>query len=58
MKSLTIHGGRPLCGEVAVGGFKNAALPVLFATVLTSDVSVIDNLPFSAPSIQIGAETV
>lgn len=45
MKSLTIHGGRPLCGEVAVGGFKNAALPVLFATVLTSDVSVIDNLP-------------
>lgn len=45
MKKLTIRGGRPLCGEVAVSGFKNAALPVLFATILIRDICVIDNLP-------------
>ncbi|MBO7293137.1 MAG: UDP-N-acetylglucosamine 1-carboxyvinyltransferase [Clostridia bacterium] len=45
MKRLTICGGRPLCGEVAVSGFKNAALPVLFATILIRDICVIENLP-------------
>ena len=45
MKTLTICGGKPLRGEVAVSGFKNAALPVLFATILTKDISIIDNLP-------------
>lgn len=45
MKKLTIRGGRPLFGEVAVSGFKNAALPVLFATILVRDISLIDNLP-------------
>ncbi len=45
MKKLLLHGGVPLYGEVSVTGFKNAALPILFATILTSDVSVIDNLP-------------
>lgn len=45
MKKLLITGGVPLHGEVSISGFKNAALPVLYATVLTGDVSVIENLP-------------
>ena len=45
MKKLILRGGNRLFGEVTVGGFKNAALPILFATVLTADVSVIENLP-------------
>ena len=45
MKKLCIRGGARLFGEVRISGFKNAALPVLYATVLTADVSVIENLP-------------
>ena len=45
MKKLVITGGVPLSGEVTVSGFKNAALPILYATVLTGGVSVIENLP-------------
>ena len=45
MKKLCIKGGTPLRGEVRISGFKNAALPVLYATVLTADVSLIENVP-------------
>lgn len=45
MEKLLIQGGRQLRGEVTLSGCKNAALPVLYATVLTADVSVIRNLP-------------
>ena len=45
MEKLTVLGGVRLSGEVAVGGFKNAALPILYATLLTGGVSLIDNLP-------------
>ncbi len=45
MEKLLIQGGKPLHGEVTLSGCKNAALPVLYATVLTADVSVIRNLP-------------
>ena len=45
MKKLRIKGGARLGGEVGISGFKNAALPILYATVLTADVSVIENIP-------------
>ena len=45
MDQIVIHGGKPLRGTVEVSGFKNAALPILFATVLTNDVCIIGNLP-------------
>ena len=45
MGRFLIEGGVPLCGRVRVGGSKNGALPVLFATLLSRGVSVIDNLP-------------
>ena len=37
MDKLRITGGRPLNGEVTISGAKNAALPELCATLLTSD---------------------
>lgn len=40
-----IEGGRPLKGTVWINGSKNAALPILFATLLTDDPCVIDNVP-------------
>ena len=45
MDKLIIKGGKKLCGEVAVSGSKNAALPILFATILTPGVHEIRNVP-------------
>ncbi len=42
---LRIRGGAPLRGTVAIGGAKNAALPVLAATLLTSEECVLNNVP-------------
>jgi UDP-N-acetylglucosamine 1-carboxyvinyltransferase len=40
-----IHGGTRLWGEVRVSGAKNAALPIMAATLLTTDECVLDNVP-------------
>lgn len=40
-----IQGQKPLKGEIEVRGCKNAAGPVLAATLLTEDECIIDNLP-------------
>lgn len=45
MERLYINGGKPISGTVEVGGMKNAALPILFATVLVGDRCIIENLP-------------
>src|SRR5262245_53276984 len=45
MDKLRIAGGRPLSGRVAVGGSKNASLPVLAATLLTEERVEVSNLP-------------
>ncbi len=45
MNSLRIEGGRPLSGEVTIAGNKNAALPMLAATLLTDEPVVLENVP-------------
>ncbi|MBQ9760399.1 MAG: UDP-N-acetylglucosamine 1-carboxyvinyltransferase [Clostridia bacterium] len=42
---IFIRGGKPLLGEVTVSGMKNAALPILFATVLVKASCVLENIP-------------
>jgi UDP-N-acetylglucosamine 1-carboxyvinyltransferase len=42
---LLIEGGRPLRGEVDIGGAKNAALPIIAATLMTSDECLLENVP-------------
>lgn len=42
---IIVRGKKPLGGEVSVSGMKNAALPILFATILTGDVCTIGNIP-------------
>ena len=44
-RALRIRGGTPLRGEVTIGGAKNAALPLLAATLLTSEPCVLNNVP-------------
>jgi len=45
MDKIVIHGGVPLRGEVALSGSKNAALPILIASLLTDEPVVIRNVP-------------
>jgi len=45
MDRLQIHGGQPLQGEVRISGAKNAALPILAATLLVDGPVSIGNVP-------------
>lgn len=40
-----IRGGRPLRGAVEIRGAKNAALPIIAATLLTEDRCLLENVP-------------
>lgn len=44
-EKFIINGGKPLKGEIEVRGAKNAAFPVLAATLLTKETCEISNLP-------------
>lgn len=45
MDKLAITGGRPLEGEVRISGAKNAALPILAATLLADAPVTVGNIP-------------
>lgn len=45
MDKLLITGGRPLSGEIAISGAKNAALPLLCAALLTRETLTLTNVP-------------
>ena len=45
MDSIRIVGGRPLHGEIPIGGAKNAALPLMAAGLLTEERLVLTRVP-------------
>ena len=45
MDRIVIGGGVPLQGTITVSGAKNAALPLLAATLLTDEQVELDNVP-------------
>ena len=45
MDKIIVRGGRRLQGEVAVSGSKNAALPILISSLLTSETCVYQGIP-------------
>jgi len=45
MQKLIIHGGTPVSGEVQISGAKNAALPILCASLLTCKSLRVTNVP-------------
>ena len=45
MARITVRGGLSLSGEVTVSGSKNAALPIIFSTLITRGVSRISGVP-------------
>ena len=48
MDKIRIRGGRPLNGSITVGGAKNAALPLMTASLLTDETLTLTNLPILA----------
>jgi UDP-N-acetylglucosamine 1-carboxyvinyltransferase len=46
LEKLLIKGGNPLSGTIKCSGAKNAALPMIAATILCKDGIVLKNLPF------------
>ena len=45
MDKIRIRGGRPLSGEINIGGAKNAALPLMAAGLLTDERLVLSRVP-------------
>ena len=45
MDRIKITGGAKLTGEIAISGAKNAALPLLIASLLTADRLTLKNVP-------------
>src|SRR3954464_744025 len=45
MDRILIRGGVPLSGTIRIGGAKNAALPLMAASLLTADKLVLTNVP-------------
>ena len=45
MDRISIIGGRPLHGTIPISGAKNATLPLMIASLLTSDTLILDNVP-------------
>jgi len=45
MEKFIIQGGSTLAGEVTISGAKNAALPILFASLLANSTSTFLNVP-------------
>jgi UDP-N-acetylglucosamine 1-carboxyvinyltransferase len=48
MDQIVIHGGHRLKGEIRISGAKNAALPLMAASLLTADTLRLSNVPHLA----------
>src|SRR5271154_7112247 len=48
MDKIVIRGGVPLSGTIPIAGAKNAALPLMAASLLTAEPLVLGNLPVLA----------
>lgn len=52
MDRLRIRGGKPLQGSVPIGGAKNAALPLMAASLLTAGTVTLSNVPATLVDIK------
>jgi UDP-N-acetylglucosamine 1-carboxyvinyltransferase len=53
MDRIRIRGGQPLNGTIPISGAKNAALPLMIASLLTEDGLVLQNVPRLADVAQL-----
>jgi UDP-N-acetylglucosamine 1-carboxyvinyltransferase len=54
MDRIRIRGGRPLQGEIAISGAKNAALPLMTAGMLTDERLILSRVPLLADTETMG----
>ncbi len=48
MDNIRIKGGKPLFGKIHISGAKNAALPLMAASLLTDETLALSNMPYLA----------
>lgn len=53
MDQIKIRGGRPLNGSIEISGAKNAALPLMAASLLTSGCLTLSNIPHLADIVTL-----
>ena len=53
MDRIRIVGGQPLIGTIPISGAKNAALPLMIASLMTSDTLTLENVPHLADVEQL-----
>ncbi len=53
MDRIRITGGKPLEGSIQISGAKNAALPLMIASLLTEDMLILENVPHLADVVQL-----
>src|SRR5947209_5983760 len=53
MDRIRITGGRPLHGSIPISGAKNAALPLMIASLLTEETLTLENVPHLADVVQL-----
>jgi UDP-N-acetylglucosamine 1-carboxyvinyltransferase len=53
MDRISIIGGAPLHGTIPISGAKNATLPLMIASLLTTDTLILDNVPRLADVSQL-----
>ncbi len=52
MQSYIIEGGRKIEGKIGVSGSKNAALPIMAATLLNDGVTKLYNIPHIKDTVE------
>ena len=45
MEKIVVNGGNPLHGTIETSGSKNAALPIIYAAIMTDETVTLENLP-------------
>lgn len=58
MDKFLVHGGRPLQGSIRLSGAKNAALPILVASILADEDVVLTNVPTALKDVQTTLEII
>ncbi len=53
MDRIRIVGGNELAGSIPISGAKNAALPLMIASLLTDDTLTLENVPHLADVEQL-----
>jgi len=56
MDMIKITGGNPLHGTIPVSGAKNAALPLMIASLLTDDMLSLEGVPQLAEQVDSGID--